>query len=607
MVIGRPSRFLLGLPCAAFPCSGFGANDATGATTAFLEIDMKKPIHDAALFVFEGADGAGKTTLVSTLKEYLAGRGIECVALAFPGTQIGSIGKHVYELHHNPRQFGINAITSSSSQLLHVAAHIDAIERIILPALRAGKVVLLDRCWWSTLVYGGISGVPAAMLQSMTKLEAVAWQGVKPTTAFLIDRPGTDSALVSAYAALARRETDFPVEILANTGTVESLLNNVLEIIAKSGADGSESSPRPSKATTHLDQSAVDVGIRSASPATYAKASPPKPSKVYDTYWRFAAARQEVFFRQVEGILGSVTPDPILLKHKFTNAYRASDRVSQYLIRNVIYENGDQAPREVFFRTILFKLFNRIDTWELLKDEFGEVRYSEYRFDHYDRLLTRALEAGARIYSAAYIMPAAMAFSVVGDRKHRSHLRLLEAMMNESVPERLNEARSMSEAFKILRSYPMLGDFLAFQFITDLNYSTLMDFSEQEFVLPGPGARDGLRKCFSDFGGFAEADLIRWVMDRQDVEFERLGVQFKSLWGRPLQLIDCQNLFCEVGKYARLAHPDVVGLSGRTRIKQTYRPSPTPIAYWYPPKWGINDKICGSSALKVRTKSRLWG
>lgn len=84
---------------------------------------------------------------------------------------------------------------------------------------------------------------------------------------------------------------------------------------------------------------------------------------------------------------------------------------------------------------------------------------------------------------------------------------------------------------------------------------------------------------------------IRWVTERQDDEFERLGLRFQDLWGRKLQLIDCQNLFCEVDKYARVKHPEASGLSGRTRIKQRYRTTPTPIAYWYPPKWGINDAI----------------
>ncbi len=109
--------------------------------------------------------------------------------------------------------------------------------------------------------------------------------------------------------------------------------------------------------------------------------------------------------------------------------------------------------------------------------------------------------------------------------------------------------------------------------------------------MPGPGALDGLRKCFTDFGGLTEADVIRLVTERQHMEFERLGIVFPSLWGRALQLIDCQNLFCEVDKYARVRHPEVLGLSGRTRIKQRYTPRNEPLDFWYPPSWRLNDLI----------------
>ena len=74
--------------------------------------------------------------------------------------------------------------------------------------------------------------------------------------------------------------------------------------------------------------------------------------------------------------------------------------------------------------------------------------------------------------------------------------------------------------------------------------------------------------------------------------FERLGLKFRSLWGRMLQLIDCQNLFCEVDKYSRVRHPEVAGVSGRTRIKQKFSENSDPIEYWYPPKWGLNAKDC---------------
>ena len=314
--------------------------------------------------------------------------------------------------------------------------------------------------------------------------------------------------------------------------------------------------------------------------------SPARPTVVYDTYWQFAAERQEVFFRKQEEGEPPWTDDPIIARHKFTNAYRASDRVSQYLIRNVIYD-GDQSAPEVFFRTILFKLFNKIETWELLTSCLGVITWAGYSFDRVDSLLSRALASKTRIYSAAYIMPSGK--TTFGYRqKHRNHLKLLERMMDDEVPYQISGAASMRQAFEILRSYPMIGDFLAYQFVTDLNYSEICDFSEMEFVVPGPGARDGIHKCFSDLGGLSEPDIIRLVTDRQEHEFNRLGLTFRSLWGRRLQLIDCQNLFCEVSKYARVRHPDVSGVNDRSRIKQVYRPSKSPIDFWFPPKWNIN-------------------
>jgi len=313
--------------------------------------------------------------------------------------------------------------------------------------------------------------------------------------------------------------------------------------------------------------------------------SPAKPTVVFDTFWRFAAERQRIFFARLHGETSPWTRDPILRTYKFTNAYRASDRTSQYLIRHVIYD-GPKEPQEVFFRIVLFKLFNKIETWELLKNKLGEVRWSTYRYRDYDRVLSQALVSGARIYSAAYIM--ASGHKIFGvTRKHQSHLRLIELLLSDSVPEQLMECRKMRQGFELLRSYPLFGDFLAYQLITDLNYSELVNFSETEFTMPGPGARVGIRKCFASLGGLSEVDIIQLMAERQAYEFERLGIEFRSLWGRELQLIDIQNLFCEVDKYSRVKHPSISGMSGRTRIKQKFMENSSLISYFYPPKWKL--------------------
>ncbi len=333
-----------------------------------------------------------------------------------------------------------------------------------------------------------------------------------------------------------------------------------------------------------------------STPWIFSRLAPLKPSKVFDTYWRFAAARQEIFFRRYRGEPFPWTADAILTKFKFTNAYRASDRVSQYLINRVIYE-GSQQPKEVFFRTILFKLFNRIETWELLKSSLGKLSTGGFERKRYSSVLSAALARGEKVYSAAYIMPPAAGFA--GLRKHDTHLGLLAEMLETDAFGRTFGAPSLKAAFIALRSYAGIGDFLAYQFAIDLNYASCSSFDEYEFVVPGPGAKDGIRKCFFDLGGLTEADVIRAVADRQEAEFERLGLVFHDLWGRRLHLIDCQNLFCEVDKYARLAHPEIVGITGRTRIKQQFRPLDNKPVYRFPTRWGLPAEV-SSEIVGVR-------
>ncbi len=312
-------------------------------------------------------------------------------------------------------------------------------------------------------------------------------------------------------------------------------------------------------------------------------------SPVWKSYWSFAAERQNVFFAKFEGKNLPFTNDPILLKYRFTNAYRASDRVSQYLIKSVIY-TGSTEPEEIFFRIILFKIFNKIETWETLVEKLGDICYSSYSFDKYDSILLNEMNAGERIYSAAYIMPSGIS-SFNYKRKHQNHLKLIELMMQDNVAKKLQDCYSMKEAFELLKSYPTIGDFLAYQFVVDINYSTLTNFSEMDFVVAGPGAKKGIHKCFKDIGHWQTDDLIKWVTESQEIWLDRFEIDFKDLFGRRLQLIDCQNLFCEIDKYSRVAYPELNGDLGSKRIKQIYKQNNKKIDYWFPPKWNLDLQI----------------
>ncbi|WP_414708347.1 nucleotide kinase domain-containing protein [Ramlibacter sp.] len=318
----------------------------------------------------------------------------------------------------------------------------------------------------------------------------------------------------------------------------------------------------------------------------FVRRTQPQPSAVFDSYWQFAAERQRIYRKRVAGHPPPWTGDRILAEFRFTNPYRAADRVSQYLIRNVIYGARFEWEDELL-RTLLFKLFNKIETWQLLESSFGEITTKSFSVGHFARLLQTVRDGGASIYSAAYIMPSGPA-GVRRPSKHQMHLELLERELKDGLAIDLANAKSMEAGYQRLLQIPGFGRFLAYQFITDLNYGPTLSFSEMEFVIPGPGARDGIRKCFISLGGYSESEIIAWVAERQASEFARLGLDFQDLWGRPLQLIDCQNLFCEVDKYARVAHPGFRGHSGRTRIKQRFAQSRKAIEQpFFPPKWGI--------------------
>ena len=145
----------------------------------------------------------------------------------------------------------------------------------------------------------------------------------------------------------------------------------------------------------------------------------------------------------------------------------------------------------------------------------------------------------------------------------------------------------MEEAFNILKSYSLIGNFMASQLVTDVNYSEVVDFKENEFTIAGPGSIRGIKKCFINKSKLSNEDIIRYMYNHQDEEFKRLKYDFKKIGNRELQLIDCQNIFCELDKYCRQAFPELK--SNRTKIKKHYIQKKDKINYIYPPKWNIKS------------------
>lgn len=186
------------------------------------------------LIVFEGADESGKTTVSKRLDSALRAHGQKSLWLAFPGHKPNTLGAEIYALHHDQRFATAPAL---SIQLLHIAAHVEAIKLQILPALKAGTWVVLDRYWWSTLAYGLASKVDRTALRLALDIERLQWGKIRPALAFLFVRdlpglkiqPSHRRDLQELYDQIARQEKrQHPVEVIQNSQTIEDATTKVI-------------------------------------------------------------------------------------------------------------------------------------------------------------------------------------------------------------------------------------------------------------------------------------------------------------------------------------------------------------------------------------------
>lgn len=156
--------------------------------------------------------------------------------------------------------------------------------------------------------------------------------------------------------------------------------------------------------------------------------------------------------------------------------------------------------------------------------------------------------------------------------------------MQDKPIQKIKKMKSMGELYEYLKSFPMIGSFLAYQFAIDINYSQICDYSENDFVIAGPGSIRGIKKCFLNITNNYE-DIIKRVQMNQDDELKKRNLVFQKIGTRKLQLIDIQNLFCEIDKYTREAN---TSSGDKKRIKQKYRENTDEIKYVFPKKWQLD-------------------
>ena len=138
-------------------------------------------------FSFDGIDGAGKSTQIGLLADWLRAKGKEVVTCRDPGsTELGEKLRGLLLDHHG------TPIHRRSEMLMYMAARAQLVEEVIRPALAAGKSVISDRYLLANVVYqahaGGLSP------EEVWQVGSVTVAGVMPHLTFVLDLPAAAAA-----------------------------------------------------------------------------------------------------------------------------------------------------------------------------------------------------------------------------------------------------------------------------------------------------------------------------------------------------------------------------------------------------------------------------
>lgn len=149
--------------------------------------------------VFEGVDGAGKTTQLVQLVEWLQQQGASVVTCKDPGST--ALGEQLRTILLSSVD---TPISMRAEMMMFTTARTQLVEEVVRPALAAGKVVVLDRYVYSTIVYQGHAGnLPT---DEIRKVNLVATGGLMPDLTFMIDLP-VDVSMQRLGKSLDRMES----------------------------------------------------------------------------------------------------------------------------------------------------------------------------------------------------------------------------------------------------------------------------------------------------------------------------------------------------------------------------------------------------------------
>lgn len=264
------------------------------------------------------------------------------------------------------------------------------------------------------------------------------------------------------------------------------------------------------------------------------------------------------------------TSDLIFQNYRFCNVFRELDKESKWLVKNVCLNNNLNYENKLL-NCILFRLINKSETIKI----FGPLDFFNLDFILVDKKLKEFdLENSDYVYfSSAFFTsgPKVVSNKFFGKSGNMiiKIIKLVQKYFFEGILNKIKEAKNQKEVYLNLKSFEGLGEFLAYQIFVDFTYIKEFPFSENEFVVAGPGCKKGLNLIFNNFSKLNNEELIFWLRDNQK---ELFGENFFEIFedrfqeDKKLNVMCLENCMCEISKYIRALKNE-----GHPRVKYKFR------------------------------------
>lgn len=257
----------------------------------------------------------------------------------------------------------------------------------------------------------------------------------------------------------------------------------------------------------------------------------------------FVVERHRIWEQRQAGTPGPWTADPVLATKKFTNVFRVLDPGSQF-----VFDLETDDPVDTLTRLFLYRFTNLPDTWRYIHAAIG--RYPLAEDMNPDLSLLINCIPGRKFSGAYLILPQP---NRPGDKVEQA-VNLAAEFRDDYLPAVL-AAPSLAEQFDVMTKQYGVGDFMAYQILTDWGYTRHVERNrENDFVVAGPGAQKGAAALV----GVPHTAKRNWVVQSvaQDViHWARNALlsdpRCPSLAGVQPSLQSVQNCFCEYSKYVR--------------------------------------------------------